>query len=439
MYKRYWPIICILITIALIASIGCAASTTPSTTATTPAKEPIKIGYIGNMKNPVPTSGKMSVQLIIDQINAKGGIQGRQVTLVAEDSKGEVPMGVAGYKKLVMTDGCLAVIIAEGSELNFACQETGAELYSEYPHIAFNPTTSHIDLTQKVIDKYDKYKFYFRTFIDSMAYIDYLIDMGSYMSSKSGKKAALIMEDALWEKPFVDGIPGKYKPLKDEYADRGITTVYIARPGTSEKMYLPMLQELANANPDFIISPWAYSDDIVFIKQWSESAARDIPIFITGAASTISGFWGMTGGACLGLCTSNYGVRAAITEKTIPFVDELKSKYDMTPGWTTYGAVDSVIFLQAAMQKTGNDKVEDLIKALEQVEVTGISGVLRYQPGHTLLMHTMTNLKGYTGPQIQYQLDGELTVIYPPDVADKTNGPGKGFVSVKELRKMAGK
>ena len=421
--------------IALISVMGCTTSITSSTS----AKGPIKIGYIGNLKNPVPTAGKFSVQLIIDQINAKGGIQGRQMVLITEDSKGEVPMAVAGYKKLIMTDGCLAIIIAEGTELNFACQEAGAELYKEYPHIAFNPTTSHIDLTQRVVDQYEKYKFYFRTFINSFEYINYLIDMGNFMASKSGKRAALIMEDALWVKPFVEGVPGKYKPLKDELADRGITVVYIGRPGTSEKMYLPLLQEIATANPDFILSPWAYSDDIVFIKQWAESAARDIPVFITGAASTMPGFWGMTGGACLGLCTSNYGVKANITEKTIPFVEELISKYNITPGWTTYGAVDSIIFLQAAMQKAGNDNVEDIIKALEQVEIIGISGVLKYQTGHTLPMHTASNPKGYTGPQIQYQLNGEMVVIYPPDVAEKTNKTGKGYISVKELRKMAGK
>jgi branched-chain amino acid transport system substrate-binding protein len=433
MFKRYIRIASILFAFTLIITLG------TSTSSPAASKEPIKIGYIGNMKNPVPMSGKMSVQLIIDQINAKGGILGRSLTLIAEDSKGEVPLGVARYKKLVMSDGVLAVIVAEGSELNFACQETGAELYKEYPHLAFNPTTSHIDLTKKVADQYAKYKFYFRTFIDSMVYISYLIDIGNYMASKTGKKAALIMEDALWEKPFVEGVPGKYKPLKDEYADRGIKVVHIARPGTSETMYLPMLQQIANANPDFIVSPWAYSNDIVFAKQWAQSAAKDIPLFITGASSTMPGYWGMTGGACLGLCSSNYGVRAAITDKTIPFVDELKSKYNTTPGWTTYGAVDSVIFLQAALQKTGNDNVENLIKALEQVEITGISGILKYEPAHTLLMHNLSNPKGYTGPQVQYQLNGEMVVFYPPDVAQRTNAPGKGFIHVKELRKMAGK
>ena len=419
----------ILFALAFLTNIACALAAAPS----------IKIGYIGNMKNPVPTSGKFSVQVIIDQINAKGGILGRQLVLIAEDSKGEMPMGTAGYKKLVMSDGVLAVIVAEGSELNFACQEAGAQLYKEYPHLCFNPTTSHIDLTKKVADQYSQYKFYFRTFIDSERYIGYLIDIANYMAGKTGKRVALIMEDALWEKPFVDGIPGKYKPLKDEYADRGMKVVHIARPGTSEKMYLPMLQQIASADPDFIISPWAYSDDIVLAKQWAQSAAKDIPLFITGASSTMPGYWGMTGGACLGLCTSNYGVRVAITERTIPFIDELKSRFNTMPGWTTYGAVDSILFLQAAMQETGNDNVEQLIKALEQVEITGICGQLKYEPSHTLPMHGITNTKGYTGPNIQYQLNGEMVIFYPPDVAQRTNAPGKGFIHVKELRKMVNK
>lgn len=107
------------------------------------AAESIKMGYIGNFSWPVAADAFYAAKLAVDEINKAGGIQGRQVELLSEDSRGQTPMATAAYKKLVMTKGAIMVMIAEGSEINFACQEAGADLYPEFKHIAMNTCTSH--------------------------------------------------------------------------------------------------------------------------------------------------------------------------------------------------------------------------------------------------------------------------------------------------------
>ena len=77
------------------------------------ATGPIKIGLIGNMSAPFSLSSKAAAMLAVDEINSTGGILGRKVELIVEDSKGEIPKCVEIYKKLVMNDKVAAVFIAE--------------------------------------------------------------------------------------------------------------------------------------------------------------------------------------------------------------------------------------------------------------------------------------------------------------------------------------
>jgi branched-chain amino acid transport system substrate-binding protein len=101
-----------MVIIALMAGFACAAT------------EPIKIGYISNIRQPYGKSGTVAVQIAVDEINNGGGISGKPVKLIIEDNKGEVPLTAAAYKKLVLTDGCL-VVFTEGSTHTLAGQEIG--------------------------------------------------------------------------------------------------------------------------------------------------------------------------------------------------------------------------------------------------------------------------------------------------------------------------
>ena len=71
--------------------------------------DPIKIGLIGALSAPYGLSNKVSLEIGVEELNKAGGILGRPVQLVVEDWKREVPLAVAAYKKLVMSDKCLVV------------------------------------------------------------------------------------------------------------------------------------------------------------------------------------------------------------------------------------------------------------------------------------------------------------------------------------------
>lgn len=395
------------------------------------AAETIKIGYIGNFSSVISGDAFYAAKLAVDEINKAGGIQGRQLELLNEDSRGQTPLATAAYKKLVMTREAKMVILAEGTEINFACQEAGADLYPEFKHIAMNTMTSHEELGEKVEKNYKRYKFYFRPFLKTSAYYQFLKEnigfMNQYLKAKS---MALLIEDAQWTEFFRKGMPGKYPPFKDIVEGMGVKVVYYAETATGEKMYLPILEALAAKKPDYIYNLNAYSDAVIFAKQWAQSAAANIDLYNNGGASTMPGFWGMTGGAALGVVSSVYADKAALTPRTIPFIENLKARYNKDPNWVSYASYDAVYLLKAAADRAKSMDIEALIPALENLEMVSVSGKAKFDKTHTYIY-------GYpyiTNARAQFQKDGLSVIVFPSDVAKATN-PKNTFIPVSKLRK----
>ncbi|HHV78481.1 MAG TPA: ABC transporter substrate-binding protein [Firmicutes bacterium] len=116
--------------VALLVSLLSGCSGGKSQTAPTPAKpekkeekEPIKIGTVGPLTGNAATYGvstKKGVEIAVDEVNAEGGINGQQVKLISEDSKGDQTEAANATRKLVEQDKVAAIIGAVLSSETFA-------------------------------------------------------------------------------------------------------------------------------------------------------------------------------------------------------------------------------------------------------------------------------------------------------------------------------
>ena len=175
------------------------------------AKEPLKIGFMGNLSSAPCLSSRGAAMMAVDEMNAAGGIDGRPVKLIIEDTKGEIPKAVEVYKKLVMTEKVAAVVIAEKVEMAVAGMEIGAELFNEFPHIMFSTIGSGDVIWHHVRDNYDKYKFGFQTYYSvSTNYLKIWgkLNANVFKNLTGAKKMALIYEDMEWTKPLRQGAEG---------------------------------------------------------------------------------------------------------------------------------------------------------------------------------------------------------------------------------------
>jgi len=416
-----------IVLIAALWVVGCGPGVTEE-------QGPIKIGYIGALSSPWGLSESTSLEISVEDMNAEGGILGRPVELSIEDSKGEIPLVVAAYKKLVMTNGCTLVVV-QGTEPTFSCMEVGAELYKEYPHLMFSIFVSHDGPTDMVCAEYDKYKFFFRPFEKGGGHWDSTLKICELFTDVIGtQKLAIMAEDMVFTEPMMNGIPGKYPSLAEFWGEKGLDIVHIGQNSIKEKMFLPILEDIAASGADTIYWITAYTDTATLAKQWAQSAAKDIDMVSMAGAPCFAAFWGMTSGAALGWCTLDAEVDIPYTEKTLPFLKELRARGAGMMN-STFHAYDSPWLLKTAVEDVGNaEDVEALIKALEALEMRNIAFTWKFDECHDPVVGYPPYMPYNYG---QFQEDGKVVSIFPEGIRELVN-PDDHFVRVKELREKAG-
>ena len=133
-----------LVLIALIAMFSVFAN--GDSESTSASSDTYTIGFIGPLTGDNANYGircSNAARLAIDEINAAGGIDGKQLALIAENSLGTVDGAIAAYEKLVYSDNVCAIIgpVFTSPALAVAqrCYEDGIVMIS--------PSATHKDVT----------------------------------------------------------------------------------------------------------------------------------------------------------------------------------------------------------------------------------------------------------------------------------------------------
>ena len=403
MKRNFFLIGISFICLAMIGEVGIAQAQ---------STEPIKIGFMGNLSAPSSISAKAAAMMAVDEMNQAGGILGRQIKLIVEDTKGEIPKCVEIYKKLVMVDRVLAVFIGEKVEMGVAGMEIGAELYPEYPHIFFSTIGSGDDIWHHVRDNYKKYKFGFQTYyFISTNYLKILSELNSEVFKKliKTKKVAIVYEDMEWTKPLRKGLKDVSPRLAEVYKKNGLEVVYETTVSLDQKMFSSVFEEIAASGAGVVDCTVGYIDEAAFIKQWSQSSARNIPVSLWGGLAGMPPAWKMTEGKVVGVMIGSSMVKVPITKKTIPFMDNLMAKYKVGPIFGSHTTYDSLYGFKKAIEKAGGiGNIEALIKQLEQVEEVAVLGTIGWEPRY----HYNLPYPKYITPIVQWQ-KGEMKVIFP--------------------------
>ena len=133
-----------LVLVALIATFSVFAN--GGSESTSASSDTYTIGFIGPLTGDNANYGircSNAARLAIDEINAAGGIDGKQLALIAENSLGTVDGAIAAYEKLVYSDNVCAIIgpVFTSPALAVAqrCYEDGIVMIS--------PSATHKDVT----------------------------------------------------------------------------------------------------------------------------------------------------------------------------------------------------------------------------------------------------------------------------------------------------
>ena len=117
-------------------------------------------------------------------------------------------------------------------------------------------------------------------------------------------------------------LPTWDKMAKDDF---GIDVVYSKPVAARTGMWLPVLDEISKSGAEMIymVSSW-FTDTEVLTKQWADSPAKDIQLYLYGGVAQTHDFWQMTGGKALGVLTASY--ETPITDVNMAFVKKANAR-----------------------------------------------------------------------------------------------------------------
>ncbi len=162
-------VLCLAIVLPALALGGAALAQTG----------PIKIGVLGPFKLTPGRDIQEASKLAVEEINAAGGVLGRKLELVFAETEQSPEKGKTAVERLLFVDKVDAIIGEHRSEVALAVQP----IIAENKKIFLSTGTASPLLSDNVLKDYDKYKYYFRTFLNSNQMAEHMIkQLGEMMT-----------------------------------------------------------------------------------------------------------------------------------------------------------------------------------------------------------------------------------------------------------------
>ena len=352
-----------LLTTLLGASLllaACGGEKAADKPATTEA-ETIKIGAIGPLTGPVAIYGISAtngLKLAIDEINANGGILGKQVELNVLDEKGDSTEAVNAYNKLVDW-GMVALVGDITSKPSVAVAEVAAQ--DGIPMIT--PTGTQLNITEAGSNV-------FRVCFTDPYQGEVL---AKFAKEKLGAKTVAIMSNN--SSDYSDGVANAFVA---EAEKQGIQVV--AREGYSDgdKDFKAQLTKIAQQNPDVLFIPDYYEQDGLIAIQAREVGLKSVIVGSDGWDGVVKTVDPSSYAAIEDVYFANHYSTKDSNEKIQNFIKNYKEKYNDEPSAFSALSYDTAYLLKAAIEKAGTTDKEAVAKAIKEIQFEGITGQLTF-------------------------------------------------------------
>ena len=302
--------------------------------------EAFRIGVMESLTGPGETYGTVAnqaKQLAVDEINAAGGIDGRMIELVVEDSKCNAQDAITAYNKLTDVDGVKIILgtSCSGAMLGAAplAEEEGVVMFSG---LATNPDIAEAG------------DYIFRT---SMNDAQLGIDTGNQLWADGIRKLATINETT-------DYAEGVRRESVAQFEKRGGEVVAEERYPSDVTDFRSQLTKLLNASPDALhIAAQAEFAGGTIVKQARE-LGFDGPIYsdvvVVGATALE-----IAGDAATGVKAVTADLDPA-NNTAQEVLKNFREKYgNVTLPWYIGSAYDDVYITAECLKETGDDQDAD--------------------------------------------------------------------------------
>ncbi|MGD0623513.1 MAG: ABC transporter substrate-binding protein [Thermodesulfobacteriota bacterium] len=337
-------------------------------------KPPIVFGGLFMLSGRAAVVGLPNYQaalLAVEEINARGGLLGRKLELLARDTKAQPAQAVKEATMYIMRDKVDFLYGTASSSEGLAV----AEVALKYKKILFSPEVTTDKFT---VENFNRY--IFRT--DHMNTME-MRSGAIYMAKFPYKRWYTIGPDYEYGHDAVRAFVEEFKKMRPD-----VTIAGESWPKLNEPDYTPHIQKMLEMKPDAIFSALWGGDSIAFIKQGvGFGLFEKIPYFCVGGVGDSTGHQALGKDMPVGLHGGvKYWFGYDYTPKNKEFVQAYRNRFGDYPSLYTMCSYVGMQFMAKAIEKAGTVDTEKVVDALAGLTIdTPIGPQTLRKEDHTVI------------------------------------------------------
>jgi len=332
---------------------------------------PYKIGSVFSLTGAGALLGermKTTVEMMVEDINKKGGINGHQVKLIIYDAASDVTKAVAATNRLITQD--------EVDIISGAGNMSGLSLAMKPIAIKYGvPMISNAG-ARGIVEPIDKSAWAFKSHLTDKEVIGRAID---YWKSKGITKVALLSDTSGFGTSARD-------ELKLQAPGAGINVVAWEEFDMGANDLVPQLTRIRASNPEAILCWTVAPSGVVFMKNARQLGMQQI--LMHGFGYVVPKYMQMAGDAADGtvLVSLRFPVAGQLPDSdptkkvSLAYIAEHKAKYGSEPDVYGAEAYDGMLMALKALEAANSFDKEKIRSALERLDFVGTNGLYKFSP-----------------------------------------------------------
>ena len=342
-----------LATLALATAVAAAAA--PAVASQGISKDEILLGSIQDLSGPIAGFGKqarLGMLLAVDEINERGGINGRKLKIIVEDSAYDPKKAVLAAQKLVNQDKIFMMVGHIGTAQNMAAMP----VQFEKNVVNFFPITA----AREMYEPFNRLKYsYAATYFDQMRNA-----VPKLVKEKGVKKVCTMYQDDDFGLEVLRGGEAGLKAVNMEFAEK---TSY--KRGATD--FSSQVSKMQASGCDMVVLGTIIRETIGAI-----ATARKLgfnPVFLGSSASYTDLIHKLGGKAMDGLYSTMTVQNPYLDEASQPlrfWASKYKTKFNEDPTvFSVYGYTIITSFATAAGRAGKNLSTDSFIKVMDNLTI----------------------------------------------------------------------
>jgi branched-chain amino acid transport system substrate-binding protein len=316
----------------------------------------ILIGSHNDMSGPLALIGTAAIngaRMRFDETNASGGIHGRNIRFIVEDTQYQVPRAIQAANKLINRDNIFAMFLGMGTPMNNAILPMLTEKNI--------PNLFPISGARSMIEPFRKLQFIGR----GIYYDEISAGARYFIENKGATTPCIVYQDTDFGQEIFDG-------AKDQIESMGMEVAAVSAHKPADTEFTATILRLRNANCDLVMLGTVHKDTILLLETARKMGWEDVSWVGTNASYSQAAA-NLESGASEGYSvfvhiSVVYRDDADLPEEVKNWWDGYVEKFGMDPEYPSMEGYRNADLVVKALEGAGRELTQDsLIAAMEEI------------------------------------------------------------------------